>query len=63
MIFILYFSGARFANYQSKIGLINVLKNFQVDVCDETCIPYVINPKSLLLQPVGGIKLKFIKLK
>lgn len=59
----MYFTGARFAHYQSKVGLIKILKNFSIDTCDETCIPYVNNPKSFLLQPIGGIKLKFTKIK
>ncbi|OXU29726.1 hypothetical protein TSAR_016158, partial [Trichomalopsis sarcophagae] len=54
--------GARFANYQSKIGIIQVLRNYKVEVCDKTCIPYVNDPRAFLLAPVGGIHLKFTKL-
>lgn len=55
--------GGRFANYQSKIGLITVLENYEVQTCEKTCIPYVNDPKSFLLVPVGGLTLKFVKLK
>ena len=54
--------GARFANYQTKVGLVKILRNYRVDVCENTCIPYVNNPKAFLLQPIGGIKLKFTKI-
>ncbi|KAJ8687377.1 hypothetical protein QAD02_023171 [Eretmocerus hayati] len=54
--------GARFANFQSKVGLIGILKNYKVDVCEKTCIPYVNNPRAFLLQPMGGIKLKFTRI-
>ncbi|XP_014204417.1 probable cytochrome P450 6a13 [Copidosoma floridanum] len=53
--------GARFANYQSKVGIAVILKNYKVDVCDKTCIPYVNNPRAFLIAPVGGIVLKFTK--
>ncbi|XP_058794276.1 cytochrome P450 6A1-like isoform X2 [Phymastichus coffea] len=53
---------ARFANYQSKVGLIKILSKYKVDVCDETCVPYVIHPRSFLLTPTEGIKLKFTKI-
>ncbi|XP_076763525.1 putative cytochrome P450 6a14 [Xylocopa sonorina] len=53
--------GARFAIYQSKIGLITILRNYRVEVCDKTMIPYVIDPASFLVSPKGGIYLKFTK--
>ncbi|XP_076241058.1 uncharacterized protein LOC143183426 [Calliopsis andreniformis] len=54
--------GARFAVYQTKIGLIKMLKNFRVDVCEKTIIPYESDPKSLILGPKGGIYLRINKL-
>ncbi|OXU30705.1 hypothetical protein TSAR_012773 [Trichomalopsis sarcophagae] len=54
--------GARFGNYQTKLGIIQVLKNYKVEVCDQTRIPYVIDPKQFLLTPIDGIKLKFRKI-
>ncbi|XP_014237778.1 cytochrome P450 6a2-like [Trichogramma pretiosum] len=53
--------GMRFANFQSKVGLVKILKNYRVEVCDKTPIPYVNNPKAFLLAPTGGIHLKFTK--
>ncbi|OAD56721.1 Cytochrome P450 6a2 [Eufriesea mexicana] len=54
--------GARFAVYQSKVGLITILRNHKVEVCEKTMIPYVIDPAAFLLAPKGGIYLKFTKL-
>ncbi|XP_033314840.1 cytochrome P450 6a2-like [Bombus vancouverensis nearcticus] len=53
--------GARFAVYQSKVGLITILRNHKVEVCEKTMIPYVIDPAAFLLAPKGGIYLKLIK--
>ncbi|XP_072756848.1 cytochrome P450 6A1-like isoform X2 [Anoplolepis gracilipes] len=52
--------GARFAIFQTKIGLIKILRNYKVETCEKTLIPYVINPKALMLAPKGGIHLKII---
>jgi len=54
--------GARFGNYQSKIGLITILKKFKVDVCPRTPIPYVTNRRRFLIGPATGIHLKFTKI-
>ncbi|XP_012254020.2 probable cytochrome P450 6a14 [Athalia rosae] len=54
--------GSRFATYQTKIGLIRILKNYRVDVCSKTTIPYVIDKASFILTPVGGIHLQFTKI-
>ncbi|XP_034178697.2 cytochrome P450 6a2-like isoform X2 [Osmia lignaria lignaria] len=53
--------GARFAVYQTKIGLIQMLKNFKIDVCDETLIPYVQHPTSRVFAPIRSIILKISK--
>lgn len=54
--------GARFAIYQTKVGLMTILKNYRVDVCEKTTIPYVNHKSSFLLQPKDGIYLKFKKI-
>ncbi|XP_046752753.1 probable cytochrome P450 6a14 [Diprion similis] len=54
--------GARFGTCQTKLGLIKVLSKFKVDLCDKIQIPYVPSPASFLLEPVGGIHLKFTKI-
>ncbi|XP_025263422.1 probable cytochrome P450 6a13 [Camponotus floridanus] len=54
--------GARFALYQTKIGLIKILRNYKVEVCDKTQIPYITDPKAFLLVPKDGIYLRIIKI-
>ncbi|CAL1677684.1 unnamed protein product [Lasius platythorax] len=54
--------GARFAVYQTKIGLIKILQNYKFETCDKTQIPYVIDPKAALLAPKDGIHLRIIKI-
>ncbi|XP_012056174.1 PREDICTED: cytochrome P450 6A1-like [Atta cephalotes] len=54
--------GARFGVYQSKIGLIKVLRNYKFETCEKTPIPYVNNPKTILLAPKDGLHLKIIKI-
>nr|ARN17937.1 cytochrome P450-14 [Cephus cinctus] len=54
--------GERFAVYQTKVGLIKVLINHKVDVCEKTKIPYEFNTRAFILTPKDGIYLKFSKL-
>ncbi|KAL7297660.1 hypothetical protein TKK_0009326 [Trichogramma kaykai] len=54
--------GSRFANYQTKIGIIVVINKFKLEVCDKTCIPYIVEPRSLVPSPIGGIHLKLSKI-
>ncbi|XP_071646284.1 cytochrome P450 6A1-like isoform X1 [Temnothorax longispinosus] len=54
--------GTRFALYQSKIGLIHILRSYKVETCEKTPIPYVHNPKALILSPKDGLHLKIIKI-
>ncbi|XP_036139076.1 cytochrome P450 6A1 isoform X2 [Monomorium pharaonis] len=55
--------GSRFAEYQIKLGLIKILRNYKIHICDKTPIPYVNNPKSyLLFVPKDGIHLNLIKI-
>ncbi|XP_011865159.1 PREDICTED: probable cytochrome P450 6a14 [Vollenhovia emeryi] len=54
--------GSRFAIYQSKIGLIKILRNYKVETCEKTPIPYISNPRAFVLCPNSGIYLKIIKI-
>nr|XP_031836144.1 cytochrome P450 6A1-like [Nomia melanderi]XP_031836145.1 cytochrome P450 6A1-like [Nomia melanderi] len=54
--------GARFAIFQTKIGLIKILRNHKVDVCKATVIPYQINERAFLLTPNHPITLKISKI-
>jgi cytochrome P450 family 6 len=54
--------GARFAINQTKVGLIKVLTNYKIDVCEETQ-DLTFNPLSfLMLQTTQGIHVKLTKL-
>ncbi|XP_076285655.1 putative cytochrome P450 6a14 [Lasioglossum baleicum] len=53
--------GARFAFYQSKVGLISILRNHKVEVCEKTTIPYKSDTRAFLLSLKGGVVLKMSK--
>lgn len=53
--------GARFAVFQTKVGIITVLRNYKVDVCEKTTVPYEADPKAFLLTLKGGVYLKIVK--
>ncbi|XP_015434777.1 PREDICTED: probable cytochrome P450 6a13 [Dufourea novaeangliae] len=53
--------GARFAFYQSKVGLISILRKYRVDVCEKTTIPYESASHTQLLTLKGGFVLKITK--
>ncbi|CAD6201249.1 GSCOCT00013984001.2-RA-CDS, partial [Cotesia congregata] len=55
--------GSRFAVYQSKLGLIAVLKNFRVTPSKSTRVPFKIDSKALVLSAVEGINLTLEPLK
>lgn len=55
--------GNRFAIYQIKIGIIKILQNYKIEICEKTQIPYIINPNIILiLTPKTNIYLKIIPL-
>ncbi|XP_076241482.1 putative cytochrome P450 6a14 [Calliopsis andreniformis] len=55
--------GARFAVYQTKIGLIKIIGKYKVERCDLTPTPpYAFNPFSFVLAPKDGLYLKITKI-
>lgn len=54
----LLFSGARFGLMQSKIGLIQIIKNFRVSVSPKTKLPLTINGKLTLITTKETLYLK-----
>lgn len=54
--------GARFAVYQSKVGVMEILKNFKVDVCDKSSFKYGSQPRQFLLVPTEGTYLQLTRL-
>lgn len=59
-IFIFFFSGERFGLMGSKIGIIEIISNFYLECSENTPQPIEFDPKSFILQPVGGLPLKCI---
>ncbi|XP_043265182.1 probable cytochrome P450 6a13 [Colletes gigas] len=53
--------GARFAVYQTKAGLITMLKNYKYEICEKTMKSYVHDPTAFVLGPKSGIYLKISK--
>nr|QBC73089.1 cytochrome P450 mono-oxygenase [Osmia bicornis] len=54
--------GARFAIYQSKIGIITILRNFKCDILEKTEIPYEFDPVAFIMCPKNGLYIKITKL-
>ncbi|XP_076285005.1 putative cytochrome P450 6a14 [Lasioglossum baleicum] len=52
---------SRFGELQVKIGLIKILRNHKVDVCEKTMIPCEYEKGTSLLSPKGGIYLNVTK--
>lgn len=55
--------GLRFGMMQSRIGLLTILNNFDLSICESTSIPLKFVPKNFILTPEGGVYLKFKNLK
>lgn len=53
--------GERFGTLQSKIGIVNVLRNHYVAPNDNTLKTMKLETKALLLQAEGGIDLDIIR--
>lgn len=49
--------GARFGTYQTKIGLVKIIRKYKVDICDKTLIPYKFHKFANFLMPLTGIYL------
>jgi hypothetical protein len=43
---------------QTKVGLVSLLSKYQFSVSKSTPVPLVLDPKSFLLAPIGGMCLK-----
>lgn len=54
--------GARFAYNQTKVGIIKIIKDYKVDVCEKTPVPpYPLNMQDfMMLQPACGIYVKLL---
>lgn len=55
LIIDLLFTGARFGLLQSKVGIITLLRNYRFTVNEKTQIPFVMDPKNIILTVKGDI--------
>ncbi|XP_039315612.1 cytochrome P450 6k1 [Solenopsis invicta] len=46
--------GARMGLLQTKLGIITILSKYEVEPCEKTLIPMVLDPKGTLTSPMGG---------
>jgi len=53
--------GMRFGLMQTKVGLVSLLSKYQLSVSKKTPIPLVLEPRSFVLSPVGGMWLQIRK--
>ena len=58
---LLIFTGMRFGLMQTKVGLVSLLSKYQLSVSTKTPIPVVLEPKTFVLAPVGGMRLQIRK--
>ncbi|XP_006610855.1 cytochrome P450 6k1-like [Apis dorsata] len=54
--------GMRLGLLQSKLGIIEILKNYEILPCEKTRIPMVLNPKALTTTALGGLYLNIRKI-
>jgi hypothetical protein len=51
----------RFGLMQTKVGLVSLLSKYQISVSKKTAIPIVLDPRSAILFPKGGMWLQIKK--
>lgn len=54
--------GRNFAKTQIKIALVDILKNFEVRVCENTSENLKFDPNQFILQPINGLWVEFRKI-
>lgn len=54
--------GQRFGKIQVKVGIVSLLRNFKYTACKKTQVPYKMDLRSYISDPVDGIFLEVSKL-
>lgn len=54
--------GMRFGMMQSKIGIVKLLLNYELSICDKSTIPMKFNPSQAFLAPIDGMWLNVKKI-
>lgn len=59
--FFFFILGMRLGLLQSKLGIIEILKDYEITPCEKTRIPMVLDPKGLTTTALGGLYLNIRK--
>jgi hypothetical protein len=51
----------RFGLMQTKVGLVSVLSKYQLNVSKKTAVPLVLDAKTIIMTPLGGMWLQIKK--
>ena len=51
----------RFGLMQTKVGLVSVISKYQLSVSNKTAVPLVLDTKTIVMTPVGGMWLQIKK--
>lgn len=62
LFFFFFILGMRLGLLQSKLGIIEILKNYEITPCEKTRIPMVLDPKGLTTTALGGLYLNIRKI-
>lgn len=54
--------GQRFALTQMKVGLVDIVKSFELSLNEKTQVPLVLDPQEIFNVPQGGVWIDFKKL-
>jgi cytochrome P450 family 6 len=54
-MYLVNFSGRRFALVQVKVGLISLLSEYEFQICEKTADPLKIDPTKFIMTPIQGI--------
>ena len=55
-------SGMRLELMQSKLGVVQILKDYEVSPCDKTKISVILDPKTIITTALGGVQLNIRKI-
>ena len=55
-------SGIRLGLMQSKLGVVQILKDYEVSPCDKTKISVILDPKTVITTALGGVQLNIRKI-
>ena len=55
-------SGMRLGLMQSKLGVVQILKDYEVSPCDKTKISVILDPKTIITTALGGVQLNIRKI-